>query len=86
MQQAAFTGKITDYIGLGSLAALLIATVLLVPLALALVLLYQWMQPLSTRRRYRCEVLVEALQAWQYADVYIVSVIIASWQLGPVSE
>jgi hypothetical protein len=85
MQQAAFTGRTADYIGLGSLSALLIITVFLVPLALVLVLLYQWMQPLSTRRRYRCGVLVEALQAWQYADVYILSVIVASWQLGPTS-
>jgi hypothetical protein len=85
-QQAAFTGRTADYIGLGSLSALLIMTVLLVPMALAVVLLYMWICPLSTRRRYRCEVLLETLQAWQYADVYIVSVIVASWQLGPVSE
>jgi Paraquat-inducible protein A len=84
-EQAAFTGRTADYIGLGTLSVVLISTVLLVPIALAAVLLYMWMRPLSTRRRYRCEVLLEALQAWQYADVFLVSVIVASWQLGPVS-
>jgi Paraquat-inducible protein A len=84
-EQAAFTGRTADYIGLGTLSVVLVATVLMVPIALAVVLLYMWMQPLSTRRRNRCEVLLEALQAWQYADVFLVSVVVASWQLGPVS-
>jgi Paraquat-inducible protein A len=85
-EQAAFTQRAADYFGLGSLSALLIITTLLVPIVLTVVLLYMWIRPLSTRRRYRCEVLLEILQAWQYADVYIVSVLVASWQLGPVSE
>lgn len=31
-------------------------------------------------------VLVEILQAWQYAEVYIIAIFVASWQLGPISS
>ena len=30
--------------------------------------------------------MIESLAAWQYVDVYLLSVIVASWQVGNISE
>lgn len=85
MDQARFVGQARDYLGLGSLSALLIITVLLVPLAQTATLLYQWFVPMAGKRRKRLAIAIEVLQAWQYAEVYIISVVVATWQLGPLS-
>ena len=86
MGEARFLGGAGNYIGLALLSILLILTVLIVPILQALVLLYQWFSTISHRRRNRTSILVESLQAWQYAEVYVISLIVAAWQLGPVSE
>ena len=86
LDQAAFTGKTGDYVGLGTLSALLVVTVLFVPVAQCIVLLYMWFGPMTQVFRKRLMVVIEVLSAWQYVEVYLISVIIASWQLGPVSE
>lgn len=79
LEQAAFTGRIRDYIGLGSLSILLITTVLLVPLAQCAVLMYMWFRPLARRKRFHFMITTEILAAWQYAEVYFLSVLIGSW-------
>lgn len=85
MDQARFVGELRDYLGLGMLSALLVITVLLVPLAQAATLLYQWFVPMDGRKRNKVSIAIEILQAWQYAEVYVISVIVATWQLGPLS-
>merc|ERR1712157_569741 len=74
------------YAGLGTLATLLILTVLIVPLLQIQTLLVQWFVPLKRIGRNRLNTLIEILQAWQYMEVYILSLIVASWQLGDISE
>jgi len=83
--QAALTGTAKDYIGLGSLTILLVMTVLVVPVVQAVVLLFQWFAPLTKKRRFRLSIVLEILQAWQYAEVYLLSLLVGSWQLGPLS-
>jgi Paraquat-inducible protein A len=85
IDQASVMGNISDYIGLSSLSALIILSVLIVPILQAVVLLIQWFAPLTKRRRFRLMVTLEALQAWQYMEVYLLAVLIASWQLGAIS-
>ena len=77
--QASFTEKVGDYVGLGSLSILLVVTVLLVPLAQSAVLLYTWFQPITRKRRYRVMIVIETLSAWQYTEVFFFAVIVASW-------
>jgi hypothetical protein len=86
IEQANFTSRMADFAGLGSLVGLLIFSVLIVPIVQSFVLLYLWFRPLGAKRRRRLAIAVEVLQAWQYAEVYLLSVIVASWQLGPVSD
>jgi Na+-transporting methylmalonyl-CoA/oxaloacetate decarboxylase gamma subunit len=78
-EQARFTGRTADFVGLGSLAALLFLSVMIVPLVQGGVLLYQWFRPMTRKTRGRVAVLVEILQAWQYAEVFLLAIIIASW-------
>jgi hypothetical protein len=86
MNQARFTGVASDYIGLGALSAIFIITVIIVPVLQLALLLLRWFGNLDKKARLRIFVAVEALQAWQYVEVYIFSIVIACWQLGSVSE
>lgn len=84
--QAELTGTAKDYIGLGSMTILVILTVLVVPVAQSGVLLVQWFAPMTKKRRYRLSIALEMLQAWQYAEVFLLSLLAASWQLGRLSQ
>jgi len=85
MDQARFLDMARDYIGLGTLSAVTTLCVLIVPLVQTCALLVQWLYPMTEKFRGRLTVFVEILQAWQYVEVYIISVAIASWQLAPIS-
>jgi hypothetical protein len=86
IEQARFLNTVSDFVGLGSLAALLVVTVFLVPLLQAATLLAEWFRPMTRKQRLRNTVLIEILFAWQYMEVYVLSIIISAWQLGGVSE
>ena len=84
-EQAKLTGTAADFVGLGSLAVIMLLSVLFAPIAQSMVLLIQWFVPLTRKRRFRLMILLEILQAWQYAEVYLLAIIVGSWQLGPIS-
>lgn len=86
LEEAEFLGTIGDYVGLGTLSMLFVFTVLLVPIIQAIALLRQWFSPSSREQKVRMSVIIEILQAWQYAEVYLIAIFVASWQLGPISE
>lgn len=83
--QAKLTGGATNFIGLGSMSILLIFSVLVVPVLQSICLIVQWFAPLRPKLRRQLSVLLEMLQAWQYAEVYLLSLLVGTWQLGPVS-
>jgi len=84
--QAKFLDTTNNYVGLTSFSVIFVLTVLLVPILQSLVLLGQWFVPMTRKQRTKISVLVEILQAWQYAEVYIIAIFVASWQLGPISS
>ncbi len=86
LDQAKFTGLLEDHIGLSVLSAVMILTALIVPILQLALLLIRWFVPLKQRSRFRLFAAIEALAAWQYIEVYLVGIIVASWQLGGVSE
>eukprot|EP00581_Thalassiosira_minuscula_P006165 CAMPEP_0183743138 /NCGR_PEP_ID=MMETSP0737-20130205/65061_1 /TAXON_ID=385413 /ORGANISM="Thalassiosira miniscula, Strain CCMP1093" /LENGTH=2172 /DNA_ID=CAMNT_0025978745 /DNA_START=179 /DNA_END=6698 /DNA_ORIENTATION=+ len=86
MDQARYLNTAKDFVGLGTLSSLLVITVFIVPLAQAASLLTEWFAPMTKKHRMRNTVLNEILSAWQYMEVYVLSIIIAAWQLGGVSE
>ena len=86
MDEAAYLNTASDLVGLGTLSALLVVTVFLVPLAQGASLLVQWFAPITAKQREWNATLNEILSAWQYMEVYVLSIIIAAWQLGAVSE
>jgi len=85
-EQGRFLGTTSDLVGLGSFASLLVITVFLVPLAQAASLLAQWFAPMTKKQRAQNTLVNEVLSSWQYMEVYVLSIIIAAWQLGDVSE
>jgi len=85
-EQAMYTGVASHYVGLGSIAIVFIFTVLIAPIAQGLFLLQRWFMPLDRTGRKRIYAIIECLQAWQYSEVFILSIVATSWQLAPVSE
>ncbi len=77
--EARFLDTTNAYIGIGVLASLFLATVLVVPILQALFLVCQWIVPLRKTTRMRLSVLNEILQAWQYIEVYLIALFVASW-------
>jgi uncharacterized paraquat-inducible protein A len=86
MDEARYLDTASDLVGLGTLASLLVITVFLVPLAQAFSQCTQWFVPTTKRQRKHNYVANECLAAWQYMEVYVLSIIISAWQLGGVSE
>lgn len=86
MDQARYIGQASQLVGLGTLASLLVITVFIVPLAQSASLFVQWFSPMNNKQRRQNTVVNEVLSAWQYMEVYVLSIIIAAWQLGGVSE
>ena len=79
MEEARFLDTAGDYIGLGTLSMLLVFSVLLVPIVQSLALLRQWFSPCTRKERARKSIFIEILQAWQYAEVYLIAIFVASW-------
>lgn len=86
MDEARYLSTASDFIGLGSLASLLVICVFLVPLAQAASQCIQWLAPTNVEQRRKNHVANECFAAWQYMEVYVLSIIISAWQLGGVSE
>jgi len=84
--EAKFLDTPGDYIGLTVLSCLFLCTVLIIPIVQSMCLIVQWFIPLTRTQRTRMWVLNEILQAWQYIEVYLLALFVASWQLGPVSQ
>jgi hypothetical protein len=86
MEQGRFLGTTRDMLGHFSIVALLVASTLLVPYALIATVLVQLWYPVSDTTRNRLNVAIESLSAWQYVEVYLLSVVVAGWQVGDISE
>jgi uncharacterized paraquat-inducible protein A len=79
MEEAHFLDTAGAYIGLGVLCLLFVCTVLIVPVMQSMSLLSLWFVPMTTRQRTRASIVNEILQAWQYVEVYLIAVLVASW-------
>ena len=86
VEQGRYLESASDLVGLATLASLLVITVFIIPLVLTTSLAVQWFVPMTKTQRSKNTVLSEVLSAWQYMEVYVLSIIIAAWQLGGVSE
>lgn len=86
MDQARFMGTSRAMVGHFSIVSLMVASTLVVPYVLIALLLLQLWYPVSKMVRHRIDVAIESFAAWQYMDVYLLSVIVASWQVGDISS
>lgn len=86
MDEARYLGEASSFIGLGTLASLLVLTVFCVPIFQTFSLFIEWFLPINRKQRHLNIVVNEILSAWQYMEVFVLSVIITSWQLSGVSD
>lgn len=63
-----------------------VSTVFIVPILQGLAHAYHWFKPMNDNERKTFSTIVEILGAWQYAEVFILALVVASWQLAPTSE
>lgn len=85
MEQAEYLGNASDYIGLLSLCILFILTAFIVPILQCTLLAFIWFIPVNLKALKRSLYFVEILEAWQYAEVYLLTVCVATLNLGEVS-
>jgi hypothetical protein len=86
MDQARLLGTAKDMVGMLSVSILLLFSTFFVPLALVAALLTEWFHSHRFTIRRRLRSTVEILQAWQYMEVLVLSLIVGAWQIGDVSE
>jgi len=82
MDEARYLDTSGNYVGLGSLSALLVLTTFIAPLLQTASLLFTWYTPLTFKVRKRFMLLIRILQAWQYVEIFLVSIFIAIWNLS----
>jgi len=82
--QASYSGVTADYVGLMALAIIFVWTVLAAPMLQLSLLMYRWFVPMDRKGRNRSFVVIETIMAWQYSEVFILSIVIAAWQLGSI--
>jgi len=86
ISQAEYMGTAKAYVGLASMSAVLIFSVIIVPPLIIVTLLYLWLVPLSKKTRNRVVVAIEVLSAWQYLEVFLLSILVGSWQTAGMSK
>jgi uncharacterized membrane protein len=84
--QAKVTGTFGDYFGLGTLSIIVVLTVVITPIMQVMALLAQWFMSLNHRQRKKMSRAIEIIRAWQYVDVYLLAIVVGSWQLAPISS
>lgn len=78
-EEAKYLGTAKDYVGLGTLSIVFLSTTLFIPVILSIALLRQWFTPSTVEEKRKMSIRIESLQAWQYLEVYLVAVFVASW-------
>lgn len=59
-----------------------VATIFIVPVLQALALAFHWFRPMNDKERKTFSSIVEILAAWQYAEVFILALIVSSWYVS----
>lgn len=65
MDEARYLGETSSYIGLGTLASLLVLTVFVVPIMQTASLFIEWFMPINRKQRHLNIIVNEILSAWQ---------------------
>jgi len=85
MDQAQYLNDFSNLLGLASLSTLFILTVLLMPILQLILMLVFWLRPMSLSAMTRQLHLLELIKAWQYSEVFLLTVLVTTLQLGEVS-
>ena len=83
--QASYSDNASDYIGLGTLNIIFFVTVLMMPLMQIIVLMRMYFVSHSLQSMKELLHAFELVKAWQYCDVYLITVLFTVLQLGEIS-
>jgi hypothetical protein len=72
-------------VGIFSIAGIFMLCAVIVPGLQLLGLVFIWMVPLSLKNQKRTFLVMEAISAWSYLEVYIIAVSVAVLQMGQIS-
>eukprot|EP00943_MAST-04B_sp_MAST-4B-sp1_P007716 g7716.t1 len=72
-------------LGIGSIAGLFLLTTVIVPSLQLFALLLMWILNLNLENQKRLYLINEALGAWQYLEVYIIAIGVATLQMADIS-
>jgi Paraquat-inducible protein A len=82
MSDAFHLGGFKYVAGYFLLVTILVLTVFAAPILQALVLAYQWFKPMNDNQRERLNVVTEVLGAWQYAEVFVLALLVSAWYVN----
>jgi len=85
MSQARALNDASSYIGLSFLSIFLVLTSFTSPVLQTTSVLVMWYRPMTASQRKNLHAFVKMLKAWQYLEIYLISIVIATWNLGDVS-
>jgi Paraquat-inducible protein A len=75
----------SDKIGMAAIAVLLVLSTLIAPCLEAIGHCILWFKELKREDRARIQSMLEIVSAWSYIEVYLLSIVVGSWQVGGVS-
>jgi hypothetical protein len=85
---AKYLNTLGDWMGLTALSLLTTISTCIVPVVQTLSMFGLWFIPMhfDSRVRKKLVFFVEILKAWQYVEVYLLALLIATWQIGGISK
>jgi len=86
IKQAQTLRTTVDMVGMIFIATFVLLTLLVIPIVQTCGHMYQWYKKMDQSQRGQLEFFIEILSSWQYIEVYIIAVMISSWQLSSTSE
>jgi len=86
VSESTYLESLSTTLGLLLLASFFIVTTVIGPCLLAVSLYFLWFVPMSYISRTRLIETIHIFRNWQFLDVYLVSIILSTWQIGGVLE
>jgi len=84
-QARVFAEDTKAQVGCATYSALLIICCCIVPVTEAMLLSVMWFKRMTRKQRTLLYETIEMLEAWQYADVYLLALVFANWQMRPLT-
>jgi len=79
-------GSLGTTVGMTAIAILVLLTVLIIPIVQCCALFYLWFASVTRVQKRKIQIWIEIFSSWQYIEVFLIAIMVSSWQLGETSE